>query len=257
MTSRAYTITINNWTDNDIANWLSITENAVYSIVGFEVGPKKGTPHMQGYIYFKSARHLTSLAKQFDMRAKLLISKGSAEENRNYCIKDGHYYEQGTMPTGKIHWSTIEEAMKNPRNHIHTYTMYKKSYQEIVSKERTNEVQHLYIMPYNLFTEFIRKNNDCTCRDTDSYMDDDILLLSAYHWDEMKIHEWEAKCYPRLKRGYEIIKIAPKIIVLYYRDEKERNYLLKTYQDILTDDIKPDTDLSYSNLIAGNMPNNI
>ena len=55
--------------------------------------------------------------------------------------------------------------------------MYKKSYQEIVSKERNNEVQHLYIMPYNLFTDFIRKNNDCTCRDTDSYMDDDILLL--------------------------------------------------------------------------------
>lgn len=258
MSSRAFTVTINNWNDNDIANWLSITENAVYSIVGFEKGSKKETPHMQGYMYFKSARHLTSLAKKFEKRAHLEIAKGSAEQNRTYCVKDGHYYELGSMPTGKVHWETIEEAMKNPRDHIHTYTMYKKSYREILNDEIEHEFQYLYLIPYSCAFELIKLNHEHVCRDTDSYMlGDRILLLSAYHWDEMKIMEWEAKCYPRIKRGYEIIKISPQIIVLYYRDEKEHNYLLKTYQDILTDDLKPDANFTWGNLIRGNVPEHL
>ena len=59
---RAVPFTINNPTDDDLSAIDRLKEKVVYLIVGKEVG-KCGTPHYQGYMYFKNPRSLTSLKK--------------------------------------------------------------------------------------------------------------------------------------------------------------------------------------------------
>lgn len=94
--SRAFSFTINNWTESQLVNCLNILDEAVYSIIGFEVAPTTGTQHIQGYVYFKNARGIKAIRKALQCHVE--ISRGTAEQNRTYCMKEGDYNEFGIMP---------------------------------------------------------------------------------------------------------------------------------------------------------------
>lgn len=94
---QGYCLTINNYTDDDVAGWLLHTETAKYAIVGFEVAPETGTPHMQCYVYWDNERHFDSMSKLFP-RAYICFAKGSAKKNRKYCSKSDDFYETGELP---------------------------------------------------------------------------------------------------------------------------------------------------------------
>jgi len=87
-------VTINNYSENDISDFDKM--DCEYSIRGFEVG-KTGTPHIQGYVYFKDAKSLEKVKKMLP-RAHLEKSKGTAIQNYVYCNKDGDFVEKGTRP---------------------------------------------------------------------------------------------------------------------------------------------------------------
>lgn len=92
--SRGFCYTLNNYNQKEV----EILENleCEYHIMGYEKG-EKGTPHIQGYFYFKNARSFRATMKILT-RWKLFIAKGSAEENFNYCSKQGEYKEFGKIP---------------------------------------------------------------------------------------------------------------------------------------------------------------
>lgn len=93
---RAWCFTVNNYTDNDKA--LIADSGARYIIYGHEICPTTGTPHLQGYIYFKSAITLSALKKHLP-RAKLIQCKGTTAHNQKYCKKEGvEIFEQGDDP---------------------------------------------------------------------------------------------------------------------------------------------------------------
>lgn len=94
--SRAYCFTINNYTDDDLAQLHQAADEAQYVIVGKEVG-ENGTHHLQGYIYYKDAKTFTSVKKKLT-RAHIEVSKGSPEDNKRYCSKQEVYLEKGTLP---------------------------------------------------------------------------------------------------------------------------------------------------------------
>lgn len=57
-----------------------------YLIVGQEVGEEKGTPHLQGYMHFKSPKRLGTLVKALP-GPNYRIAKGSLRQNQAYCSK--------------------------------------------------------------------------------------------------------------------------------------------------------------------------
>jgi len=93
--NRTWCFTINNYTSEDEEQVAVLSEKARYLIVGRE--GKDATPHLQGYVVFKSQRTLRAVSKDLP-RAHLLIAKGSSLENRNYCSKEGDFHEVGDRP---------------------------------------------------------------------------------------------------------------------------------------------------------------
>lgn len=91
--SRAWCLTINNYTEEE---YNDIQAHGEYGILGREVG-QEGTPHLQGYIYFKDAKRLSTL-KKINQRAHWEQSKGGHKSNQKYCSKENNFVEWGLLP---------------------------------------------------------------------------------------------------------------------------------------------------------------
>lgn len=67
-------------------------------IIGKEVGDQ-GVPHLQGYVVFKNQTY------QRTLRSRLACwwqpARGEADENFEYCSKDGDYVERGERPMSR------------------------------------------------------------------------------------------------------------------------------------------------------------
>lgn len=92
--SRGWVFTINNYTDEDVKGLAMVGYQ--YLVYGKEVG-EQGTPHLQGYVYFKNPIALKSLSKKIP-RASLQVRRGTHDQAREYCIKDGDVFEDGVPP---------------------------------------------------------------------------------------------------------------------------------------------------------------
>lgn len=98
--TRAWCFTINNHTDAEEASVKHAMEQARYGVYGREVG-ESGTPHLQGYIYFSNPRRFQGVKNLLGDRVHLEAARGTPEQNRNYCTKDGDFYETGEIPLGQ------------------------------------------------------------------------------------------------------------------------------------------------------------
>ena len=72
-------------------------KGVVYLIVGRETCPTTGRKHLQIYIHFKNAREFSTIKKKFPT-AHIEPAKGTAEQNQDYCSKEGDCWEVGTPP---------------------------------------------------------------------------------------------------------------------------------------------------------------
>lgn len=93
--SRAFCITWNNYP----TTWRSTFDSIPlrYWIMGKEVAPTTGTPHLQGYLYYENARSIRSVRKSLP-GCHVLVARGTAEQNKTYCSKSGDFYESGICP---------------------------------------------------------------------------------------------------------------------------------------------------------------
>lgn len=72
--------------------------NSQYSIIGDEICPKTNRPHYQCYVYYKEARQLKAVIKEFKPH-HVEPAKGSPQQNIDYCSKEGKFEESGSRPT--------------------------------------------------------------------------------------------------------------------------------------------------------------
>lgn len=99
MSSRAWTITLNNYTAEEYDNLIALP--CKFLIVGKEVG-ESGTPHLQGFIRFSSTKRLTGVKKLIP-RAHLEKALGTDAQNITYCSKeyvdkDGNLIDNAQQP---------------------------------------------------------------------------------------------------------------------------------------------------------------
>nr|WAQ80606.1 MAG: replication-associated protein [Circoviridae sp.] len=95
---KALCFTINNYTAADHERLVvlgSDDRRVSYLVFGFERG-ESGTRHIQGYISLSYQQSFEKLRKEIG--GHLERSKGSANQNRGYCSKDGNFTELGTLP---------------------------------------------------------------------------------------------------------------------------------------------------------------
>lgn len=141
--SRGWIVVINNYTDDDCADVIIESDNAEYTLCGFEKG-KKGTPHLQMYFYYSEARTARTIKSIFP-RAHLEAQKGTNKQARNYVTQNkdkpnADYWESGTLPhQGRLNMNDIENAMNDPENNVHLFHQYRKTHaaikQEIIKRE--------------------------------------------------------------------------------------------------------------------------
>lgn len=62
-------------------------------IIGKEVCPSTGKKHLQGFIALKKAQRITEL--KIPGKPHIEVCMGSAEQNDEYCSKEGDYYKWG------------------------------------------------------------------------------------------------------------------------------------------------------------------
>lgn len=84
---QGWCFTINNYTDEDVA-WVMVLD--AQGVVAGREESEEGTPHIQGAVYFKNKdkKRFAAMKKMHD-RAHWEPMKGSWEDNRKYCTKEG------------------------------------------------------------------------------------------------------------------------------------------------------------------------
>lgn len=106
--SRGYCFTLNNWTNDDVAQLMELTEDGFvsYLVIGFEIAPTTGTPHLQGYMHFDNGKTMRAVCDRVH-RISLQEAKAQGENYDRrylYCMKDDtkefpeDYWEYGIRP---------------------------------------------------------------------------------------------------------------------------------------------------------------
>lgn len=226
--SRAWCFTINNDSFDDLKTLLDATFE--YLVFGFEVG-EKGTPHMQGYIYFKNAV-IQSTVKGVLPRAHLEIAKGGPDSNYDYCSKDGNYYEFGDKPLqGKACFDKISEAMKNPEENFHLFHQYRKAFNEYTNSIKKDHEPKLIILSAKDKYDYASKCTSEVSLWPSEYDGETILIEPCYTQGYHEVMPWLRKMPLKYRIGYEVKYKNPEVLCITYQDSGEKAYLLKTYGD--------------------------
>lgn len=85
VTSTRWCYTLNNYTEDEVKFLKELPCKVHYC--GYEVGEKKGTPHLQGYIVFNTNKRFSTV-KKINKRISWKLAKGNDEDNYIYCFKE-------------------------------------------------------------------------------------------------------------------------------------------------------------------------
>lgn len=97
---RGFVFTLNNYTEEEYAALLAVAHSqAKYYIFGKEHAPTTGTPHIQGYIYWKNGKTIEASRKLLPRRvSNHEPALGSPDQNYIYCSKEAF---ETNMPAPK------------------------------------------------------------------------------------------------------------------------------------------------------------
>lgn len=142
MANRRWLFTLNNYTEEDLEHFKSLSDVVTYVIWGKEVG-ENGTPHLQGYLELKTRRRMNGVKELLCERVHLEIARGTQEENKKYCSKqDTEFYERGEpIRDGGSYqvqrWEAARQAAKEGKVDeipADIYLRYKRTFDELAKE---------------------------------------------------------------------------------------------------------------------------
>jgi len=231
--ARSYSFTINNDTYDDL--YVLLLLDFKYLIIGFEKGDN-GTPHIQGYIQFYSARYFNSIKPAFP-RAHLEISRGTSQQNIDYCMKDNNYYEFGHRPTsgGRVTYEQVEDAFNNPKDNMTIIRQYGKAYEYV--RQQDIQAQDIKTKFYVIKPEFdaLTEILEYIGQDEDLIVIQSVNELAAYDSEDLSCKS-VVLLYPYL--DYLIPLYARGIPIKYkygfqYHTAKPKHFIVVTDQATL------------------------
>lgn len=129
----AYCFTINNYTPLCIEQVIKLCKQAKFAAYSYEVCPTTGTPHIQGYVYFKNKRSWDAIVAALP-RANLRVAEGTQAENKIYII--GPYSKDGkSKPYNPNHEEFGEvsgQGKRNDLNEVRTLLQEGKGMKDVV-----------------------------------------------------------------------------------------------------------------------------
>lgn len=117
MKSKYWIFTLNNYTDDDelYLQELVYSNQVSYLTYGREVGETTHTDHLQGYAVLVQRKALSGARRLFP-RCHLEARRGDHEQARDYCQKDGDFFEAGEQPVSEQGKRSDLECLKNALN---------------------------------------------------------------------------------------------------------------------------------------------
>ncbi len=94
--SRSWFYTLNNYTEAEYELFIGVTDNVSYHVVGKEIAPTTGTPHLQGCITFKQTKRLGAVRELLPRAHHQIVRM--IDHARTYCKKDNRFWESGPQP---------------------------------------------------------------------------------------------------------------------------------------------------------------
>ncbi len=95
--SKRWCFVLNNYKKDDLVEMVAtFAKQNMNFIVGEEIAPTTGTPHLQGYIESKKVFRPFSLFKKY--KAHWEKCKGNRQHNIDYCSKEGNYQTNMHIP---------------------------------------------------------------------------------------------------------------------------------------------------------------
>lgn len=107
--------TLNNYSEDDETRIQSNVELYQYAIYGREEAPTTGTRHLQGFINFKRRESFNRIKDIIGQNAHIELARGSDQQNKTYCSKDGNNWEFGEA-RGQGHRSDLESVVIDIKN---------------------------------------------------------------------------------------------------------------------------------------------
>ena len=98
---KRWCFTLNNYTFDEHTSIKDVFSSLScdYLVIGKEVAPTTGTPHLQGFIIFNAPVTLPYLRRNLSQRAHFEPARGPSCVAAEYCKKDGDFEEFGAVPT--------------------------------------------------------------------------------------------------------------------------------------------------------------
>ncbi|ADD62455.1 replication-association protein [Cyclovirus PK5222] len=96
-TVRRFCFTWNNYPDTAYEKCETFIQKfCKYGIVGEELAPTTGTPHLQGFCNLRKPTRFSTIKKHLDNSIHIEKANGSDEQNQAYCSKTGIFFEEGS-----------------------------------------------------------------------------------------------------------------------------------------------------------------
>lgn len=132
-----------------------------YAIHGKEIAPTTGTVHWQSYIEFYKPQTVTALKKMYNDKTLHagVRNKGTREQARDYCKKDGNWIQHGCWIKGQGHRTDLDKIVNKMKagtklNEIiltetETYCRFRNGLKDVnaeLVKNRTKEFRKLEVV---------------------------------------------------------------------------------------------------------------